>query len=154
MRHLAPLVLLLGLAAPAAAQQAAPRTAQDSVLAVVTKLFDGMKTKDTTMMRSLFVPGAQMGGVPTARQPIPFSSIDAWIASVGRSAPGTLLEEELHNPEVRVDDGLATVWTEYTFKIDGKLSHCGFDAFQLARAADGWKILFVSDTRRTTGCRS
>ncbi len=154
MVRLASLALMLMLVAPLAAQQDTPKTPQDSVLAVVTRLFDGMKARDTTMMRTLFVPGAQFGGVPTVRQPSPFSSADAWLASIGRTPAGTTLEEELHQPEVRVDGGLATVWTEYTFRIDGKLSHCGVDAFQLVRTPDGWKILFVSDTRRTTGCRS
>ena len=58
------------------------------------------------------------------------------------------------DPEVRIDGGLATVWAEYTFRVNDTISHCGVDAFQLVRTGDGWKILFVSDTRRTTGCRS
>jgi len=32
------------------------------------------------------------------------------------------------------------VWAPYDFWIDGKLSHCGTDAFDLIKTEDGWKI--------------
>ena len=35
---------------------------------------------------------------------------------------------------------IATVWAPYDFWIDGKLSHCGIDAFDLIKTEDGWKI--------------
>ena len=47
---------------------------------------------------------------------------------------------------VQVDGPLATVWAEYQVLIEGKLSHCGYDAFHLVRRSEGWKVLNVSDT--------
>lgn len=35
---------------------------------------------------------------------------------------------------------------------DGKVTHCGYDAFQLARLGGKWKILNVTDSFRQTGC--
>ncbi len=51
-----------------------------------------------------------------------------------------------------MDGPLATVWTEYQVVIEGKLSHCGTDAFHLVRRNGAWKILNVSDTFRREGC--
>jgi hypothetical protein len=62
------------------------------------------------------------------------------------------LDEPIRNPVVQVDGDLASVWAEYQVRIDGKVSHCGFDAFHLARLGGQWKILNVSDTFRRTGC--
>ncbi|HEX9164582.1 MAG TPA: VOC family protein, partial [Gemmatimonadales bacterium] len=64
------------------------------------------------------------------------------------------LEERIYNPEVRLDDHLATVWVEYDFLVNGAVSHCGVDSYQLVRTADGWRILQIVDTQRRTGCES
>jgi hypothetical protein len=48
--------------------------------------------------------------------------------------------ERIWNPEVRVHGLIATVWAPYDFWTDGKFSHCGIDAFDLIKTADGWKI--------------
>src|SRR5690606_9471441 len=54
------IVLPLVLAAtPAAAQQ----SDEQAVIAVVQKLFDGMRARDTVMMNSTFAPGAQLLGI-------------------------------------------------------------------------------------------
>jgi hypothetical protein len=112
-----------------------------------------MKTSDTAMMRSTIAPGTMMGGVPRPGRPVQFSAVDGWLKSIGAAKPGSL-EERLFDPEVRVDDGLASIWIQYTFLIDGKVSHCGVDAIQLVRTGEGWKITALADSRRTTGCRT
>ena len=38
---------------------------------------------------------------------------------------------------VRVDGHLASVWTEYSFFVGGKLSHCGVDALQIGHKGYG-----------------
>jgi hypothetical protein len=41
---------------------------------------------------------------------------------------------------------------EYSFWLGTTFSHCGIDAFQLARLGSEWKIIAIADTRRTDGC--
>jgi hypothetical protein len=53
---------------------------------------------------------------------------------------------------IHVDDGLAMVWVKYSFYLNDKFSHCGVDAFLLARDTAGWKIVSLGDTRRREGC--
>lgn len=126
--------------------------AHDSVMAVVKQLFDGMRNRDTALMRATFAPGTLLGGVPRAGRPVPFTPIDAFIAGIASAPAGTLLNETIYDPEIRIDGGLATVWTFYTFHVGERLSHCGVDAFQLVRTSEGWKIAALADTRQTTGC--
>lgn len=143
-------VLLFGwllLPAPVEAQNA-----EAEVIAVVERLFDGMRTQDTTMMRSVFAPQAHMYGVGrdgtvSARSP------DGFIASVG-SRQGGMLDERVFSPQVRIDGNLATVWTYYTLHIGEEFSHCGYDAFMLYRLAEGWKIVSLADTRRPENCEA
>lgn len=126
--------------------------AHDSVLAVVKRLFDGMRTRDTALIRSTFAPGALLGGVPSGTRPVRFTTIDAFVGSIGSAAPGAVYDEQIYDPEIRIDGGLATVWTFYTFSVGEKLSHCGMDAFQMVRTSGGWKITALADTRQMTGC--
>ncbi len=125
---------------------------ETEVVAVVQRLFDAMRAKDTVGLRAVFHPDARLAGTGRDQQGRPVlrvNPIDAFIASIGQAT--AQLDEQFWDPEVRLDDNLATVWTPYVFYVNGELSHCGVDAFQLARGADGWKIVQIADTRRREG---
>ena len=77
--------------------------------------------------------------------------MDAWLRSIATPRP-ELRDERTRNEIVHIDGTLATVWAEYSFYVGPTLSHCGVDAFQLAKDADGWKIISIADTRRRAGC--
>jgi hypothetical protein len=73
------------------------------------------------------------------------------------------MEEEIDgDPTVLIDHDLATVWTPYWFRTDGKLTHVGTNSFGLLKVyydKDGketrkdydrweWKIVVLHDTGR------
>lgn len=117
---------------------------------VVTMLFDAMRARDTAAMRAAFADGAALQSVgPNGVQRTP---IDNWIGGVGRAQAGVLLDERLGEPVIQVDGGLASVWVPYWFYVGDRFSHCGVDAFVLAREAGSWRILSVADTRQREGC--
>jgi hypothetical protein len=122
------------------------------VRAVVDRLFDGMRSRDTTMMRSVFADEAQFYGIDREGG-VRVDTPSAFITSIGRAPAGLLLDEVLHDVEVRLDGPLATVWTYYDFFAGGEFSHCGYDAMQLLKVRGDWKIVALADTRRTEGCR-
>lgn len=151
MRSLAPGVALAALLCPLPALAQQP--ARDEVVAAVRAFFDGMRSKDTAAVRALTHSSARLLGTGPDRQGqlrVEEVTMDRFLQTVA-SAPGTL-DEKIWDPEVRVDGDLATVWTQYAFYYDATFSHCGVDAFQLARTPDGWKIVQIADTRRNTGC--
>ena len=139
-------LLLLG------AVRAEAQVTSDSaaITGIVTRLFDAMRARDTTTMRALFVPNASMQSLRDTA--VTFDKIDGWIAGVARAPQGVILDERLGPQTVRVDGNLATVWVDYWFYVGPRFSHCGVDAFQLARIGGAWKIFSVVDTRRTAGC--
>jgi len=124
-----------------------------AVLDVIAVMFEGLAARDTVKMRTTFEPGARLvltfsrEGQPGYRA----ISIDDFLASIGNEE-GPPIEEQYRDPEVRIHDNLATVWVSYTFYVDGGVSHCGEDAFQLARGTEGWKIIAIADTQRREGC--
>jgi hypothetical protein len=136
----------------------APRSApaegdRDAVLAVVRQLFDGMRARDAAAIRALFHPSAQLfsSSIRDGTPVVTVVPIETFVNAVGR--PGTELNDERTRSEiVHIDGTFASVWAEYAFYRGTTFSHCGVDAFQLAKDAQGWKIVSVGDTRRTDGC--
>lgn len=143
--------------APAATGPApvAPAADSQAVRAVVQRLFDAMRARDTAAARSVFAPGAVLltaAAGPDGAPRVQEGEIDAFIAALGRPSPQRW-DERLYDTVVHIDGNLATVWTGYDFFLGDRLSHCGVDVFVLARHADGWKVLHLADTRRRDGCR-
>lgn len=142
---------LLGAAAPLAAQNAPDR---DAILAVTTRLFDGMRAGDSAMVRSTFHPKAFLA-TSLARQGTPAIEVDdgqdGFVKAVGTPHTG-IYDERVAHPVVQQDGNFASVWMDYTFYMGGKKSHCGVDAFFMAKEGADWKIVAIMDTRRKEEC--
>lgn len=147
-----PAVTLLALlAAPVAPVQA--QQEQSAVLGVVRTFFQGMKTKDTTLIRTTIDPTGRLLGIEAPRGEAPrvhATSMDDFLGVIAKAVDE--LDEVIYEPEVRIDGALATVWAAYDITIGGRFSHCGIDAFQLLKVGDAWKITQIADTRRPQGC--
>ena len=126
---------------------------REAVLTVVRQLFDGMRARDAAKLRTLFHPSAQLfsSSVRDGKPAIAVTSAEAFVAAVGRPGP-QVNDERTRNEVVHVDGTFASVWAEYAFYRGQTFSHCGIDAFHLAKDAEGWKIVSLGDTRRTGPC--
>lgn len=123
-----------------------------AVKTVINRMFDGMRTRDTAMMRATMVPSTLLERTTPDGLGAPIQ-MSQFIDRVGAgSGPGG--DEQIKNPKIEIDGNLASVWTYYTFTPGGKtqIDHCGVDAFLLRKASDGWKIFHISDTSRNDGC--
>ena len=120
---------------------------------VVEALFAAMKAGDADAMRAFMHPEVRListsvrDGVPAVQ----VVSVDRWIDNVGASTRE--LDERIYDTQVLEEGGLASVWTRYDLFVDGLHSHCGVDHVLLVRTGDGWRIVELSDTRSTEGCR-
>jgi CubicO group peptidase (beta-lactamase class C family) len=133
-----------------------PYDDRSRALAAVQKLFDGMLNGDGEAMRSVLDPDARLvqtafrDGRPSSRS----TTVKDFVSRIaGRTGPALL--EKTGTPQVAIADNLASVFVPYTFFVGTELSHCGEDAFQLARTDIGWpgfKIIAIADTYRTEGC--
>ena len=126
---------------------------EKAVKAVVVQLFDGMRKHDSTLIRACFHSTARMQSIGESRKTglieiITDNTIDGFVKSIGSLPETAQIEERELNSEIRIDDQLATAWTKYEFYRNGKISHCGLDAFQFYKTEKGWKILAITYTRR------
>jgi hypothetical protein len=125
-----------------------------SVMAVVQKVFDAMRTRDTSLLSVAFDTSARLVGVRTrdGASTITLTTASQFGAAIARAPAGDVWHERIFDPQVRIDGDVAQVWAYYTFHRNKEFSHCGIDAFMLRKLGAQWKITQLSDSRRTTSC--
>jgi ketosteroid isomerase-like protein len=137
---------------------ATPTRAQSderAIVATVAKFLDGIRTRDTSLMRSTVASGATLmpvGGPTGLGAP---ATIDGIIERTGKgTGPGN--DERLEAPKVQIDEQLASLWAYFTLTRPGetRIYFCGTNLFLLRKGSDGWKIFQIAATSRTEGCRA
>lgn len=130
------------------------QNAEDSVKATVNALFEGMKNSDPNMIREAFADSAilqTIGRNKEGQTIIRTDAVSQFAEQISKIAKGAA-DERITFETIKVDGALAIAWTPYKFYYEGKLSHCGVNSFQLVRVNGKWKIQYLIDTRRRTGC--
>ncbi len=144
------MILLILPAGTARAQQ----TTHEEVMATINQFFEGFAAGDTTLMwptvdraARLVLTSSDANGDPT----MAVLSMDAFMMAMARPRQETV-REVIWDPDIRVEDNLAAVWVRYNVQAGDRIDHCGVDHFQLARTAEGWKMIAIADTQRRSGC--
>ena len=147
------LLFCLCLASTVFAQ--APFDSEEAAVSqLIDELFAGMRNADRATVCPLLHPDIRMqstGYDADGNFYLQTGSAERWLQSIASYPAGTL-DERLYSRVIEVDPPLATAWTEYSFFLNGNLSHCGTNAFQLVKTPEGWKVHQVTDTRAKTGC--
>lgn len=145
---------LISLTATLLSMQCIAQTTEDSVKAVINKMFEAMKNSDAASLKSCFgdsivfqtITHDKSGSLVVVNE-----NANDFTESISKLPKGAA-DEQINFETIKIDGPLAIVWAPYKFYFNGKFSHCGMDSFQLVRFSDGWKIQYIIDTRRKQGC--
>jgi len=127
---------------------------EEGVKKAVNLLFDGMRKSDSTLIRAAFNQGAILQTIVKTKagnNEVKSTDLNLFIKSIAKPHPN-IYDERIVFTKILIDDGLASVWTDYQFYIGDKFSHCGVNSFQLAKVGNDWKITYLIDTRRKDNC--
>lgn len=139
-------VLLAQTAGSGVGVARAQDTDEAAVIEAVERGLVALGSRDTAALRALNIPSA-IAVVSGARSGEPFYRGRGMDRIMEELAADTVsMTERIWSPEVRVRGTIATLWAPYDFYVGEELSHCGFDAFQLVRTAEGWKWAAVTYT--------
>ncbi len=147
-------VMLSGLTAKSQLVPHMPETAEDSVMAVISKMFTAMKNADPELLKSCFADSMVLQTISKNKEGMLIVRNDnpaGFIDFIRKESPGNA-DERITFDVVKVDGPLAIAWTPYNFYYKGQFSHCGVNSFQLVRFNSEWKIQYLIDTRRKQGC--
>ena len=130
------------------------QTAEDSVKAVINKMFLAMKESNGANLKTTFSDSLVFQAISKNKEGVDVVknvSPAGFINSINNADPGTL-DERITFDMVKVDGSLAIAWIPYSFYYKGAFSHCGVNSFQLVRLNGEWKIQYLIDTRRKQDC--
>ncbi len=121
----------------------------------IETFFKGFHDQDSLTMKSVVgeeIKLQTMGYDREGNSRLRTDSFQQFLNSI-TSIPDSLeFREELLGFDIRIDQPMANAWTPYRFWINGELSHCGVNSFQLFHDGSGWKIIYLADTRRRKEC--
>jgi hypothetical protein len=130
------------------------QTEEAAIKEVIESLFDGMRAKNANQVRAVFSENAIMQTIETTGTTgvVKGSSVADFVKRIETLPADTNLDERITDYKINIDGPMATAWTPYEFYANDTFSHCGVNSFQLVKMAEGWKIVYIIDTRRKDGC--
>ena len=149
-------ILLAGFLGLLLSFSAFSQTDEQQVEAVIRSLFDGMRSKNADQVAAAFSKDAMMQTViakPEGSE-VGSNAVADFVTRISTTPAETQLDERIIDYQIKVDGTMASPWTPYQFYVNDKFSHCGVNSFQLVKMADGWKIVYIIDTRRKEPCES
>ncbi|WP_104733933.1 nuclear transport factor 2 family protein [Hanstruepera ponticola] len=131
-------------------------SAEQQAEQTIKTFFEGFHKGDTTLMKSVMMDKVLMQTVFKTKEGKDVLVTDEpgkLISAVANRTEDQKWEEKILEYKVQVDGNMANVWTPYEFWFNGEFSHCGVNSFQLFHDNGIWKIIYLIDTRRRTGCQ-
>ena len=151
------LSLLLVLAAQTATGKLPPARAlppptddEQAVLNSANALLSAFNTGNPAEILRLVYPDGRVTGTGTLPNRTGIHS-ETWTQFTQREA-GSSFQETISDPAVEVDGDAAMVWAPFVVRVDGKVSNCGVDHFDLVRDNGGWKVMNLTFSSHIEGC--
>lgn len=128
---------------------------EDDAKGIIDTFFEGFHKGDSLKMRSVLGDNVQLQtafATPDGDNKLRNDSIDNLLIAIASRTEDQNWDERLLGYKVQIDGNLAHVWTPYEFWFNDEFSHCGANAFTLAKTNEGWKIIHLIDSRRKSSC--
>lgn len=145
------LMAALAVQTPTQVEPASPEAA--AVMVPIDGIFAALAARDGSLLAPHLAPEARM--IVAVERPDGTASIQTLAAEAFAAGlrPGPeRFEEIMPDPIIAIDGDIAMVWGRYVFRVDGRVSHCGSDHFDLIRRDGVWRIAGITWNQRTTGC--
>lgn len=123
---------------------------------MVETFFEGFHKGDATIMQSVMATDVTMQTASTNKEGkhiVSTGNGQDLLNAISNIPADQKWEEKILGYNVQIDGNLAHVWTPYEFWLNGAFSHCGANAFTIAKTDAGWKIINVIDSRRRNNCK-
>jgi hypothetical protein len=147
-------ILFIGALLILSASSFAQQTDTLAVKQTINTLFNAMRKGDSTLLRSVFSKDMILQSVSNTKDGkaiLSTENANDFVKAIG-TPHAPVYDERIVFDGIKIDADLASVWAPYKFYLGDKFSHCGVDVFQLMKTADGWKIIYIVDTRRKDNC--
>jgi hypothetical protein len=121
----------------------------------VDDFFTAFHEQDSIAMRNLVHPEVVLQTIgidKDGKQTLKMENFNDFIRSIASIPDSVKFQERLTNYSIQVDGAMANAWSSYEFWLNDEFHHCGVNSFQLFKDTEGWKIIYLIDTRRKDDC--
>lgn len=123
---------------------------ENEIQLTIGKFFNAFHQRDSIALKKVCSENLVLHSISESEKGPKFSIQKAsdFFKSIAAIPLSMIFEEKILSFKVQVDGSMAHVWTPYEFYVNDKLSHSGVNSFQLYKENDGWKVVYILDTRR------
>ena len=129
----------------------APDFETANVLAPIQQLFAAFEAGDSAAMLRVVYPDGRVTATGERASGSGLRQM-SWTQFAERVKPDARFLESISDPAVEVDGDIAMVWAPFVVRVDGKVSNCGVDHFDLVRTNGAWKVMNLTFSSRLKGC--
>ena len=122
-----------------------------AVLAPIEQLFAAFRAGDSAAMLRVVYPAGRVTATGVRATSSGLRQM-SWTEFAERVKPDSGFSETISNPAIEIDGDLAMVWAPFVVRVDGKVSNCGYDLFDLIRENGQWKVMNLTFSSRVTNC--
>ncbi len=147
---IAAIILSISLSFSIFAQKADDKIAAQSV---ISTMFAEMANHNPDAIKAVYTPEALLVALiknKEGKTAVRYFSGEAF--SKNFAVKKNEIREDMYEMKTEVLGDLALIHGRYVFFSDGKVSHCGVNAFHLVHTDAGWKIGGASSTIEPNGC--
>ena len=126
-----------------------------AVKSTIDTFFDGFHKGDASIVASVMYKKAVLQTIVKTKEgqtELRDEDLNALLDAIANRPDDQKWDERLLDYDIKIDGAMANAWTPYEFWFNDTFSHCGVNSFQLMKSETGWKIIYLIDTRRKTGC--
>jgi len=150
------LAILAGVAlaqgAIAAEGVAAPDVPEQELIRLTERFLQAVGAGDTAYITAHTFPEARFVYVEKGADGAVIRSTSTDLLLEAAPQWKSRVEERIRDPQVLLDGRMGLVWGRYDYRMDGRVDHCGIDAFTFMKTDDGWMLAAASWTVEHAGC--
>ena len=128
---------------------------KEAVQQTIETFFEGFHEQDSVVIKQTVSTDIVLQTISKSKEGHAFvrsEGFGVFLKSIANIPATTKFQEKIKSYSIQVDGRMANAWTPYEFWVNGALSHCGVNSFQLFKDKDDWKIIYLIDTRRRGDC--
>lgn len=117
----------------------------------IEMFFEGFHQKDTLKIQSVCSSKIILQSISESSSKgnkLSYESAKEFYKSIASIPVSMKFQEKILSYNIQIDGTMAHVWAPYEFYLNDKLSHSGVNTFTLFKENNGWKIIYLIDTRR------
>lgn len=127
-------------------------SAEAAVIASIDRVFAALEAGDAAALLKNVYPDGRVTAVGTRADGTRMMRSQSFGEYAERVKPDKPFRERITDPAIDIDEDIAMVWAPFTVVVDGKVSNCGTDHFDLIRENGAWKVMNITFSTRTTDC--